>query len=102
MRAIKPRRREALDLGTLGYSYTEIMRLTGRAYAAVDRRITRLRRPFASTSPTTAGRAGSTSPPCHAPRPPTIMPAGWVGLAGVDSCARRRFDVRMEFAAPSE
>ena len=34
------REREALYLKGLGYSYTEIMRLTGASYTAVNRRIT--------------------------------------------------------------
>jgi len=40
MRALKPREREALYLKGLGYSYAEIMRLTGATYTAVNRRIT--------------------------------------------------------------
>jgi DNA-directed RNA polymerase specialized sigma24 family protein len=40
IRALKPREREALYLKGLGYSYTEIMRLTGATYTAVNRRIT--------------------------------------------------------------
>jgi hypothetical protein len=40
MRALKPRQREALYLKGLGYRYTEIMRLTGATYTAVNRRIT--------------------------------------------------------------
>jgi DNA-directed RNA polymerase specialized sigma24 family protein len=40
MRAIKPREREALYLKGLGYSYGEIMRLTGATCTAVNRRIT--------------------------------------------------------------
>jgi len=40
MRALKPREREALYLKGLGYSYREIMRLTGSTYTAVNRCIT--------------------------------------------------------------
>jgi DNA-directed RNA polymerase specialized sigma24 family protein len=39
-RAIKPRRRDALYLRGLGYSYAETMRLTSSTYTAVNRRIT--------------------------------------------------------------
>jgi|SRR5215213_11980844 len=39
MQALKPREREALDLERLGYSYTQIMRLTGSSYTVVNRRL---------------------------------------------------------------
>jgi RNA polymerase sigma factor (sigma-70 family) len=38
-RRLKPREREALYLKALGYSYAEIMQLTGATYTAVNRRI---------------------------------------------------------------
>jgi hypothetical protein len=40
MRALKPSERQALYLKGLGYTYREIMRLTGSTYTAVNRRIT--------------------------------------------------------------
>jgi DNA-directed RNA polymerase specialized sigma24 family protein len=40
MRALKTSEREALYLKALGYSYTEIMQLTGATYTAVNRRHT--------------------------------------------------------------
>ena len=40
MRALKPSEREALYLKGLGYSYREIMQLTGSSYTAVNRRLT--------------------------------------------------------------
>src|SRR5215207_7863563 len=39
MQALKPREREALYRKGLGYSYTEIMQLTGASYTAVNRRL---------------------------------------------------------------
>jgi DNA-directed RNA polymerase specialized sigma24 family protein len=39
MRALKPSEREALYLKGLGYSYREIMQLTGASYTAVNRRL---------------------------------------------------------------
>ena len=39
MQALKPREREVLYLKGLGYSYAEIMRLTGATYTAVNRRL---------------------------------------------------------------
>jgi RNA polymerase sigma factor (sigma-70 family) len=51
MQGLKPREREALYLRGLGYSYQEIMQITGATYTAVNRRITEgratLRRQFA-------------------------------------------------------
>ena len=40
LQVLKPAEREALYLKGLGYSYDEIMRLTGASYTAVNRRIT--------------------------------------------------------------
>jgi len=40
MQVLKPAEREALYLKGIGYSYDEIMRLTGASYTAVNRRIT--------------------------------------------------------------
>jgi DNA-directed RNA polymerase specialized sigma24 family protein len=40
IQSLKPRECEALYLKGLGYSYQEIMRLTGASYTAVNRRIT--------------------------------------------------------------
>src|SRR3954453_17739633 len=39
MRVLEPSEREALYLKGLGYSYREIMRLTGSSYTAVNRRL---------------------------------------------------------------